>query len=225
MKKILAISTTMLCIATNVLAQNPGEDNGLGMKIHFGSLNMSGDVKNIKGGPKGLTEKAEINCFEVGVEFSNRWYVWHNEKVGIAVEAHWADFSLAKGDFISKTNMATRDGKTKHVSKGSLLELSYLGVSPMFTYYLGKNRAIDGYYVLTPYSALTFYQGDMDGENFSFLTLNHKLGAAYRWRTLQTGLEYALCNTQLENNIDNDKATYIDNTYIGCFKVFFGFKF
>lgn len=215
MKKVFFAIATLLSMAFGASAQNPGEDNGFGIKLHVGALSAKGDVE-YDGKATGFEGK--VSGIDFGVDLSNRWYVWHNDKFGIAVDAHWMDFSFGSGELEIKQKLL---GSQKY--DGTAFELGLLGVGPMFTFYLGNEMAIDGYYNFIP-NTMFLLPEDMDEDDSFYWGVGYtnKVGAAFRWKFLQAGLEYSLGNIELENSEESDESIDADTNN---FRVVFGFKF
>ena len=227
MKKALLALVATLGLTFNMSAQNPGEDNGFGLKLHVAipgsEYGNEGKTSNSL-----YTTEREYSGLLFGIDLDNRWYVWHNDMFGVAVNAHWMDFSFGAGEIEttakSKASLGSLSVKSSSSVDVTNMEVGLLGVGPMFTFYLGHDMAVDGYYNIVPTAMCMFEENQKDDEDDYFFWgagLTHNVGAAFRWKFLQTGLEYRLGNMDLEE--DDEDIEY--EASANSLRVFFGFKF
>lgn len=229
MKKVFITLAAFMGLTLAATAQNPGQDNGLGLKISIGS------VASDYGCPEGKTvttlgiktsTEYEVSGALFGFALDNRWYVWHNDRHGIAVNAHWLDLTVIDGDI--ETTVKTPLSKTTFEQDAVAGELGFLGVGPMYTFYLGNQMALDGYYNLVPTAQYISIDNDSDDgdETTEYIGFGftHNIGAAFRWRFLQAGFEFRIGEIELENTDDDVKDDDYD-AGASSFKAFVGFKF
>ncbi|MCQ2194687.1 MAG: hypothetical protein MJZ28_07005 [Paludibacteraceae bacterium] len=223
MKKVFFAIATLLSMALGASAQNPGEDNGFGLKLQVGIPgNNYGCPENHS--ETGYSLKHEYSGAMFGLGLENRWYVWHNDKMGVAVHARWMDILLGGGEVTTKTSIIGKKVSSETVDVMNV-ELGLLGVGPMYTFYFGHDMAVDGYYNIVPTYMLAVYEAEKDDDDDVFMGgfgFTHNIGAAFRWKFLQAGLEYKLGEIELEDYDDN--VENYDSKANGL-KVFFGFKF
>ena len=202
-------------------AQNPGEDNGFGLKLHVA---IPGSEYGCNDNSSAVTNEYSGTLF--GIDLDNRWYVWHNDMFGVAVNAHWMDFSFGSGEIESKSK-AKILGKDLYSGETDVtnMELGLLGVGPMFTFYIGHDMAVDGYYNIVPTSMFMMVDSADDDDDDPFywgVGLTHDVGAAFRWKFLQAGVEYRLGKIELEDS-DIDNSEFDANA--NSLRLFMGFKF
>lgn len=230
MKKAFFAIATLLSMALGASAQNPGEDNGFGLKLQVGIPgNNYGCPENHS--ETGYSCKYEYSGAMFGLGLENRWYVWHNDKMGVAVHARWMDILLGGGEVTAKTSIIGEKVFSETVDVMNV-ELGLLGVGPMYTFYFGHDMAVDGYYNIVPTYMLAVYEAGTDDDiHMGGFGFTHNIGAAFRWKFLQAGLEYKLGEIELEDYDGPTTSSGIssaDNSYdakANGLKVFFGFKF
>ena len=204
MKKSLLALATVLGFAFNASAQGgPGEDNGLGLRLNFGFPAGTTTLSE-----NGWPEYYTVDGVQFGLSLDNRWYVWHNDKVGIAVQGRWLDANFLSGELGFDVPFFGSVGPTIDLTE---ISGGILGVGPLFTWYLNDDMAIDAYYNVMPavnYSKITM-NGEYDDKetenNFWGIGVTHHVGAAFRWKVLQAGLEYRIgkINGMEEFDFDN----------------------
>ena len=247
-----------------------GEDNGFGLKLSVGfprGTYSQTTSFNLLGVQSSTTSEYEQDATSFGLTLENRLYVCPQEKWGVAVHARWIDMNYAAGDMkVKSLSTSASYGETSASEDLDLsgdytmdmknAEIGFLGVGPMFTYYLGNDMAIDVFYNLVPtfmYSNLkpkeasiagfdvdltgdddiwdwdwdedddTSSSSDDDSEkNYIGVGITHNIGAAFRYKFLQAGVEYRLGKMEIAE-VDDDADTFDYKT--NCFKIFVGFKF
>ncbi len=204
MKKFFLALATFAGLSLNAFAQaEPGNDNGFGLKLQVGIAGGSFS-KEIAG------QKVEMDHSGIGygLELDNRWYVWHNDKMGAAINARWLDFEYTPGTTSYK-------GLEEDVNS---VEAGILGVGPMFTYYLGNNMAVDAYYNIVPSVSAAI------GDDVTYLGfgLAHHAGAAFRYKVFQAGCEYRFGKFEVAD-VDDDDFTM--DAPLNNLRIFLGFKF
>ena len=117
----------------------------------------------------------------LGLQLGNRWYVYRENQVGVAIMANWIDFSITSGSEDDFTTAA--------------MNTSFLEFGPMGTFSLGNDMALDAYYNLCPTMLITGGVSDGDDETtlaYGGFGFTHALGAAFRYKVFNLGLEYAM---------------------------------
>lgn len=228
MRKVLMALVAMLGLTFNMSAQNSGEDNGFGLKLHIGI--PSSDYGCPESTSTSLySTKYTTSAAMFGLDLDNRWYVWHNNHFGVAVDAHWLDLSIGAGEYEAKTTykISSYDlAEKKYTADLISFEAGFLGVGPMFTYYIGHDMAVDGYYKIVPTYLFAITEDPEDEDDSLFyggFTFTHNVGAAFRWKFLQAGLEYRLGNVEMEEFDSDDDFEY--DSKANSLRIFFGFKF
>lgn len=223
MKKSLLALATVLGFAFNSTAATPGEDNGLGLRLNVGF--PMGDYTISQWG--NLEYAYPVSGVSFGLTLDNRWYVWHNDKMGAAIQARWLDANFMTGElgvdipFVGSETFAELTN----------IEGGILGAGPMFTFYLNDDMAIDAYYNFMP-SVVYSMVKDADDEDSSSddssesnlwgFGLAHHVGAAFRYKIFQAGLEYRIGKIEIE---DVDFSTHTMDASMNSFRINLGFKF
>jgi len=241
MKKYLLAIATVLGLACNASAQGgPGEDNGLGLRLSIGF--PGGNSCTYKNDFPGTSFSVDGVAF--GLSLDNRWYVYHNDKFGIAVQGRWLDVNYVSGKLGYDTGLFGLEVESE--DEATQVTGGVLGVGPVFTWYLNDDMAIDAYYNIMPavnYTQLKMY--DVDGEyawndktqtfeyfettesegenNFWGIGVTHHIGAAFRWKVLQAGLEYRFGTIKGMSEFDFDNLE-MDGA-MNMFKINLGVKF
>lgn len=226
MKKTFFALATLLGLISNATAATPGEDNGLGIRLNVGfpGGDYSQKVTDYHG-PKTITFDAfqPVNGVSFGLSLDNRWYVWHNNKLGAAIQARWLDANIMFGELANHKPF----NDTKYADLTNI-EGGILGVGPMFTFYLNNDMAIDAYYNIMPTYVYSMQTEDPDGEIFTQefkyqgFGVTHHIGAAFRWKVLQAGLEYRIGTIGMED-VDNERHEM--DASMNSFRVNLGVKF
>lgn len=251
MRKFVLSIAALLCIHFSATAQAPGEDNGMGLKLHAGIPNGSyGIPGTIRVEEKGLrgSEEFELSGTQFGITLDHRWYLWHNNHNGIAINAHWLDMGSTFGEMELKRK-ETRPMGYEYEETGqasmdvTVLEAGFLGVGPIYTFYPGLGFSVDAYYNIVPTAMFTLYEeNDLDDMSYGGFGFTHNLGVAFRWLIFQGGVEYRFgkiemeCLTDFADDFDqyysddsrysfgyDDKFTYKSN--MENLRFFLGLKF
>ncbi len=238
MKKLLLVVAAFF--AMNAFAQEQGDDNGFGLKLGVGFGGSSygtvdyGSVIKIDGNPNSYSPA-------FGLSLDNRWYVANPGKFGIAIDARWLDLSIAHfGDKTDYTEV-----------KSNLVKFEMFGPGVIGTFYINDKMAADLYWNIIPSLAITGHDskvttpafGNMpetvvETEDTDFaLGMSNYIGAAFRFKVFQAGVEYNIAKLKYQDwgkNDDNaedalnDWANSIFGNYkqnLNNFRVFVGFKF
>ncbi len=238
MKKVLL--TILSVLSLNAFGQaTQGDDNGFGLKINagitgakYGSVKMEGDFMGIDlGGGSDWVEPGDgvKNKPLFGANIDNRWYVANPGNFGIAIDARWLDIAIGKSKY--EADGEDLDASTTNVQVGMIMP----GVIGSF--YFGKEMAVDAYYNLGPTVGVyaTKAGDEYDDASFEF-GISHFVGAAFRFKVFQAGVEYNIARLKSQdwgsddedeedpfgimNSLTIDTKTKRDN-----FRIFLGFKF
>ena len=153
-----------------------------------------------------------------GIKLGNRWYFNPNEKYGFGLMVNWFDISLGVStDYIDNTKYAIAD-----------IVISAIELGPIGTYAISGDMAIDGYYNLKP----TVFSSAIANENedsyaAAGIGFSHVLGAAFRYKVLNIGLEYSFGSVNVSNEEANGIHSF-DNSgimKINSFRIVLGAKF
>ena len=224
----------------NAFAQEQGDDNGFGLKLGVGFGGSSygtvdyGSVIKIDGNANSYSPA-------FGLSLDNRWYVANPGKFGIAIDARWLDLSIAHfGDKTDYTEV-----------KSNLVKFEMFGPGVIGTFYINDKMAADLYWNIIPSLAVTGHDSKVttpafgnnpetvvETEDTDFaLGMSNYIGAAFRFKVFQAGVEYNIAKLKYQDwgkNDDNaedalnDWANSIFGNYkqnLNNFRVFVGFKF
>ncbi|MEE3482896.1 MAG: hypothetical protein VZQ98_01075 [Bacteroidales bacterium] len=238
MKKLLLVVAAFF--AMNAFAQEQGDDNGFGLKLGVGFGGSSygtvdyGSVIKIDGNSNSYSPA-------FGLSLDNRWYVANPGKFGIAIDARWLDLSIAHfGDKTDYTEV-----------KSNLVKFEMFGPGVIGTFYINDKMAADLYWNIIPSLAVTGHDSKVttpafgnnpetvvETEDTDFaLGMSNYIGAAFRFKVFQAGVEYNIAKLKYQDwgkNDDNaedalnDWANSIFGNYkqnLNNFRVFVGFKF
>lgn len=175
---ILLLAMLVLTGVSNVTAQR--------------TLKKGFSISMITGFPSsayGLEEEPNSDDYNLGtlwgIQLGNRWYIAPTETFGVGIMANWIDFSLAaKGGAVGTIDWAR-----------AVMDITLLEAGPIGTYAINDDIAIDGYYNFRPTiltSALVTTSTGQGDETYAYagFGLSHTLGAAFRWKVLNVGIEY-----------------------------------
>lgn len=116
-----------------------------------------------------------------GLKIGNRWYFSPKEKYGFGLMVNWFDFTIAlQSDPINTGN-----------STNAIADVSFLQFGPVGTYNATENIALDGYFHFRPtvFQNLVM-QSSGDTYGYAGLGFSYALGAAFRYKILNVGIEY-----------------------------------
>lgn len=205
-----------LGLAFNLSAKN--EDNGFGLKLNVG-IAGGAYTKEYTVSGYGISYSSSVDMDRSGIggglALDNRWYIKPQPKWGIAVDARWLDFQYSACSLDDDDNVDINS-----------IEAGILGVGPLFTYYLNDDMAIDAYYNIVPTLAVAASSSDDDNsDDMTYLGFGvaHHVGAAFRYKVFQGGVEYRLGKINVENT-DDDWDDDMDAP-MNQFRIFVGFKF
>lgn len=237
MKKALLAIAAVLGLSLNASAQKAGEDNGFGLRLNVGF--GGGTVTAITEDEDfDFSGSFDVDGVSFGLTLDNRWYVWHNDKMGAAIQARWFDANYLSGELnydLGPFDMFDLGGPSIDYKQ---IDGGVLGVGPMFTWYLNNDMAIDAYYNIMPtvaYAQVTTEEdvvnawGMPTGEteetesNYWGAGISHHIGAAFRYKVFQAGLEFRFGKIKDMEEFDLDTESM--DCSLNRFKINLGFKF
>ena len=214
---LLAIAL-LVCVASNSYTQtNRTVKNGFSLNLVFG---FPSDAF-------GLEDADDIDSeYGLGMlwggQIGNRWYFSPTETAGIGLMVNWFDFTMA--------------GKSGSDDFGdwarAVMDISFLEFGPVGTLALSDEIALDGYYNLRPtflISGMVFSYAGLDDETYAYggMGISHALGAAFRYKVLNIGLEYVLGGINSKGtytgDLDQDLEDMKNKT--NSFRIMLGVKF
>jgi len=152
-----------------------------------------------------------------GIQIGNRWYFNPSDKGGIGLMANWVDITTAI--------------KNQDNIKRATIDFSLAEIGPIGTIALSDDIAIDGYYNLRPtvVSSLTINE-TIDGDQTSVYIgfgASHAIGAAFRWKALNLGLEYVVGSIKSKGTFDGSTNLDLDDEKLklNSVRIMLGVKF
>ncbi len=233
MKKALLAIAAVFGLSPNASAQKAGEDNGFGIRLNVGFQGGTSYLNADAPFFGKMSEPYNIDGTSFGLTLDNRWYVWHNDKMGAAIQARWFDVNYLNGTLGYDLGFFDIDSDIDIMSiNGGLL-----GVGPMFTWYLNDDMAIDAYYNIMPavaysqiksteekYSSVFGTYDEVESEeNYLGFGISHHIGAAFRWKVLQAGLEYRFGKIKDMEEVDTSSLSM--DQALNSFRINLGVKF
>lgn len=243
MKKLFLLAATLLSMS--VFAQEQGDDNGFGLKIHagicgsnYGAQKAEVDLGPLSGDSEWKKDENRSNKPLFGFSMDNRWYVANPGNFGIAIDARWMDMAIGKSKW-------EKEGVEYQTATNLQIGLLMPGV--IGTFYLDNEMAIDAFYNIGPSVAVSFAESSLETTNEAMkdaledtswgFGFSHFIGAAFRYKVFQAGVEYniaTLKSVDWFDDSDNDANEYVENyintmtdtkTKFNNFRIFLGFKF
>ena len=191
MKKIVVLVSMMLLVAfvSNTYAQKDRTlSNGFSINIVTGFPSAS------FGAPKDVSSDEKYGAL-FGLKLGNRWYFSPQENYGFGLMVNWVDFAMA---FKSGTDTSFDENDFLVASDWArtTMDITFLGLGPIGTYAINDDMAIDGYYNLRPTVLLSGGVNTYSSKDFTTayggFGLTNALGAAFRWKVLNVGVEYVM---------------------------------
>lgn len=121
-----------------------------------------------------------------GIQLGNRWYFNPKDNYGFGLMVNWVDFAFA----------GKRKSEDGYDLARATMDITLCELGPIGTFKINDDIAIDGYYNLRPTiltSGLVESGGDLTEDNawgYAGFGLTNTLGAAFRWKVLNVGVEY-----------------------------------
>jgi hypothetical protein len=159
-----------------------------------------------------------------GIQLGNRWYFKPKENYGFGLMINWIDLTVgAKGG-----------SETSYDWGRAVVDFSLLEIGPIGTFALTKDVALDAYYNLRPTGfssamVLSPTSGD-DDETYVYagFGFTHALGAAFRYKALNLGLEYVMGSIDSKGTYsgpDGDEDLDSQKNIANNFRIMLGVKF
>lgn len=226
----LILSTALF---TTVAAKKKGCDkalkNGLSLSLETGFPSAS----------YGLDD--EINASSnakygwlLGLQLGNRWYIKPQNNFGFGIMVNWLDITAATKSFSTSAADFTR----------ATIDLTLIEFGPIGTFAITPDMAIDAYYNLRPTELISIMHTAENATYFNDPTSNtdvytgfgasHAVGAAFRWKVLNVGVEYVLgsvkCSPNGTTTVTNGSNTQIitkpdQNISTNSLRILLGVKF
>ena len=255
MKKLFLLISTLFCLssASNAADLKQGEDSGFGLKLHAGlCIGGFGDTE-VDGKTFSATEDGEDvkNTPLFGMSIDNRWYVANPGQFGIGIDARWLDLGIGKSKFSYE---GVETSKTTNVEVGMIMpgvvgtfyldndmaiDLFYnIGPSVFVQMSEGLLDAATDAQNTANNITKNEYLSDIDGfDDFNNLEdaldktyfdfgFSHFIGAAFRYKIFQGGVEYNLAKLKrMEWGDGEDTGDFVVKSNRSNLRIFLGFKF
>ena len=192
---IILIIFLVLSLTSNLFAQKDRKlTNGFSINLNVG----------IPSGQYGkLSENYSGDEFQLGsiwgLQLGSRWYFSPKENYGIGFMLNWADITIG--------------AKSEYDWGRTVADLSFFEIGPFGTYVFNKDIALDTYYNLRPtifVSNISFpdYDITLRDEHYTYtgLGFTHAIGAAFRYKALNIGLEYVMGSM---NNVGTNSGPFV----------------
>lgn len=237
MKKLFLLVATLFSMS--VFAQEQGDDNGFGLKLHagicgssYGAQKVEVDLGPLSGDSEWKKDENRSNKPLFGASIDNRWYVANPGNFGIAIDARWLDIAVGKSKW-------EKEGVEYLNSTNAQVGLLMPGV--IGTFYLGNEMAIDAFYNVGPTVAISAVESSLDNAIYDSLEdtdwgfgLSHFLGAAFRFKVFQAGVEYNIAPLKSVTWFDDEEDDSVEDAFnnvaetktkFNNLRIFLGFKF
>ena len=237
MKKLFLLVATLFSMS--VFAQEQGDDNGFGLKLHagicgssYGAQKVEVDLGPLSGDSDWKKDENRSNKPLFGASIDNRWYVANPGNFGIAIDARWLDIAIGKSKW-------EKEGVEYMNSTNAQIGLLMPGV--IGTFYLGNDMAVDAFYNIGASVAISAAESSLEGAAYDALDdtdwgfgFSHFLGAAFRYKVFQAGVEYNFAHLKSVTWFDDEEDDSLNSavnsiaetrTKFDNLRIFLGFKF
>lgn len=219
-KSIIFLCLILLTgFTTNLYAQ---KDRKLtkGFSINF----VAGFPSKAYGASKGSDIASEYQPGIWGLQLGNRWYFNPKEQYGIGLMINWLDVTAGVAKVKSQSGDYSR----------AVADVSIIEIGPIGTYVLTSDIALDAYYNLRPtgFSTVSIqsYSGSREDDTYTYagFGLTHALGAAFRFKALNVGIEYVLGGINSDgtkSGSGSDVTLTTRKHVVNNFRIMIGVKF
>jgi hypothetical protein len=159
-----------------------------------------------------------------GIQLGNRWYFKPTEQYGIGLMINWFDITVAG-----------KGGSNNSYDWGrAIVDFSFFEIGPIGTFALTKDIAFDAYYNLRPtgFSSAMVWRPTSGGDDETYVYagfgFTHALGAAFRYKALNIGLEYVMGGIDSEGSYSGsggDEDLESQKNIANNFRIMVGVKF
>jgi len=220
MKRIVILLSIIFItgLTTNLFAQKDRKlTNGFNVNLNVG----------IPSGQYGVSSEDDIDSeYQLGsiwgLQLGNRWYFSPTEKYGFGLMVNWVDITAG-------VKSGTEDG---YDWARSVADVSFFEIGPIGTYALTSDIAIDAYYNLRPtgFASIMMISDSNDDENYTYagFGFTHAIGAAFRFKALNIGLEYVMGSVDSDGTYSgsyDDEDLGSQKNIANNFRIMIGAKF
>jgi hypothetical protein len=220
MKKIVILLTIVLLagVTTNLFAQKDRKlTNGFSINLVTGIPSSQYGFSNFDN----IDSEYQLGSIW-GLQVGNRWYFSPKENFGFGLMANWVDITAGV-----KTGVENGYDWARLVT-----DVSFFEIGPIGTYALTTEIALDAYYNLRPtgFASVMLISDSGDDETYTYLGFGftHAIGAAFRYKALNIGLEFVAGGIDSEgiysgSNEDEDLGS--QKNIANNFRIMIGAKF
>jgi hypothetical protein len=218
-KNVILLSIILLTgFTTNLFAKKDRKfSNGSSINLVIGFPSSTYSVES----GRNIDSKYQLGSI-LGIQWGNRWYFKPKEKYGFGLMVNWLDITAGvKSGTESSYDWAK-----------SVADVSFLELGPVGSYALSKDIALDAYYNLRPTGfASVMLQTPNSGDDITYtyagFGFTHALGAAFRYKALNLGLEYVMGSIDSEGTYTgpSNKTLANQKAVVNNFRIMIGAKF
>jgi len=181
-------------LTTNLFAQKDRKlTNGFSINLNVGIPSSQYGVSS----EDDIDSKYQLSSIW-GLQLGNRWYFSPKENYGFGLMVNWVDITAG-------VKSGTEDG---YDWARSVADVSFFEIGPIGTYALTKDIALDGYYNLRPtgFASIMMWSGSDEDETYTYagFGFTHAIGAAFRYKALNIGLEYVMGSVNSDGTYSGD---------------------
>jgi len=220
MKKNVILLTIVLLagVTTNLFAQKDRKlTNGFSINLVTGIPSSQYGFSNFDN----IDSEYQLGSIW-GLQVGNRWYFSPKENFGFGLMVNWVDITAGV-----KTGVENGYDWARLVT-----DVSFFEIGPIGTYALTTEIALDAYYNLRPtgFASVMLISDSGDDETYTYLGFGftHAIGAAFRYKALNIGLEFVAGGIDSEgiysgSNEDEDLGS--QKNIANNFRIMIGAKF
>jgi len=221
MKKIITLLSIILLIGltSNLFAQKDRKlSNGASINLVIGIPSSTFGVES----DSEIDSKYQLGSIW-GIQWGNRWYFKPKENYGFGLMVNWLDITAG-------VKTGTEDGSDWG---RSVADVSFFELGPIGTYAITKDIALDAYYNLRPtgFASVMLISDSGDDETYTYsgFGFTHALGAAFRYKALNIGLEYVMGSIDSDGTYNlgtsNEETLVSQKNVANNFRIMIGAKF
>ncbi|MBD0401343.1 hypothetical protein [Flammeovirga sp. EKP202] len=199
MSKLLATLLLSVLVTSYSFSQEPIFKNGFDLEFNIA---ITGDGYSLQRDYVGK----DNGTITIGFQLGNHWYVYRNNKLGIAIDVNWLDFAYGR--------------KSKETSNLNFIEVALVEVGPLATYALTNDIAIEGYWNIRLTFLSTFKSDDWDIDALTDTAngITNAIGLGVKLKKYYVGLESTFGSVKDRRRAISRKLMLTQFRFIGGFK-------
>jgi len=218
-KNVILLSNLLVAgLTTNLFAQKDRKlTNGFSINLNVGIPSSQYGASS----EDGIDSKYQMGSIW-GLQVGNRWYFSPTEQYGFGLMVNWVDITAG-------VKSGTEDG---YEWARSVADVSFFEIGPVGTFVLTKDIAIDAYYNLRPtgFASVMLITDSNEDETYTYagFGFTHAIGAAFRYKALNIGLEYVMGGINSEGSYSGsygDEDLGSQKNIANNFRIMIGAKF